>query len=104
VKRIVILRRADRDLIEHADYIAQFNLKAARRFQRAAEKAFQSLLAMPGMGGLWEADQAPLRDLRVWPIRGFEKYIIFYRSVDKGIEIVRVLHAAQDIEALFEQP
>jgi toxin ParE1/3/4 len=36
-------------------------------------------------------------------ILGFpvEDYVIFYRQVSTGIEVVRVLHGARDIEALF---
>jgi toxin ParE1/3/4 len=35
-------------------------------------------------------------------VRGFENYVIFYRTVEQGVEIVRVLHAARDIAAIFE--
>ena len=38
----------------------------------------------------------------MWPVRGFEKHVIFYRPVATGIDVVRVLHAARDIEAIFE--
>jgi hypothetical protein len=38
------------------------------------------------------------QDVRFWPIGGFRKYLIFYRSVgDEGIEIIRVLHGARDV-------
>jgi plasmid stabilization system protein ParE len=36
------------------------------------------------------------------PIRGFEKHVIFYRPIANGIEVVRVLHASRDLEAMFE--
>lgn len=39
----------------------------------------------------------------VWQVRGFENYVIFYRPIEHGIEIVRVLHAARDIAAVFEE-
>ena len=103
MNRIVILPLADRDITEHTDYIARSNRKAARRFQNAIKKAFKALLAMPGMGSLWDADQPPWKDLRAWTIRGFGNHIIFYRATDEGIEVVRVLHASRDIEALFEE-
>lgn len=36
-------------------------------------------------------------------IRSFPvgKYILFYRPIEGGIELVRVLHGARDIESLF---
>ena len=36
--------------------------------------------------------------LRSWSVGN---YVIFYRQVSTGIDIVRVLHGARDIEALF---
>ena len=40
-----------------------------------------------------------LEGLRSFPVNN---YVIFYRSVDNGIEVIRVLHGARDIESLFE--
>jgi toxin ParE1/3/4 len=39
-------------------------------------------------------------------LRGFpvQDYLIFYRQASQGIEVIRVLHAARDIEALFRDP
>jgi toxin ParE1/3/4 len=37
----------------------------------------------------------------MWPDRGFDKHLIFYRETDEGLEIVRILHTARDINALF---
>ena len=38
---------------------------------------------------------------RVWRVEGFERYLIFYRPVGSGIEVVRVLHAARDFPTIF---
>ena len=40
-----------------------------------------------------------LSDIAVY--LAFEKYLIFYRWTRSGVEIVRVLQAKRDIEALF---
>ena len=37
--------------------------------------------------------------LRMLRVRGFGKYLLFYRETPEGIELVRVLHAARDIGA-----
>ena len=31
-----------------------------------------------------------------------KNYLIFYRPIDQGIEIVRILHGLQDIETIFQ--
>jgi toxin ParE1/3/4 len=99
--RIVIRPRADFDLEEQAEYIARDSVAAARRFYEAATKAFKTLANMPEMGGSWGSRNPTVADLRVWPVRGFEKYLIFYRIIPEGIEIVRILHSARDIDDLF---
>ena len=40
--------------------------------------------------------------MRVWPVKGFDKYRIYYRPLGDRIEILRILHAARDIDAIFE--
>jgi plasmid stabilization system protein ParE len=37
------------------------------------------------------------------PVQGFPRYLIFYRSAEEGVEIVRVLHSSRDIGSLFEE-
>jgi toxin ParE1/3/4 len=43
-----------------------------------------------------------LADLRVWRIEGFEKHLIFYRQTPDGIDVVRILHGARDIDSVLE--
>jgi len=51
---------------------------------------------MPNMGTQRE-ELSP--GLRSFPLRN---YIIFYRPMEKGVEIARVLHGARDLPKLFE--
>ena len=95
--------QAAADLIDIASYIAEDNLDAAERFLDAAEEAFALLASMPSMGRAVNFQSPAAQGIRVWRVRGFERYLIFYRAVEHGIEIVRVLHAARDIERLFEE-
>jgi toxin ParE1/3/4 len=98
----VLAPAADRDLDEQFLYIAEHNRDAALRFFHAAEASFERLAAMPELGQRQTFGRKELADLRVWQVRGFEKYLVFYRPVEGGIEVVRVLHGARDIAAIFE--
>jgi toxin ParE1/3/4 len=98
----VIAPAADRDTDNHFRYIARHNYEAAVRFLRATEASYDRLVGMPELGERQEYRQQRLAGLRAWQVRGFENYLIFYRPIEHGIEIVRVLHAARDIAALFE--
>ncbi len=73
----------------------------AFRFLDAAEATFEQLAAMPAMGVMREYRDPALADVRMWPIAGFDHHLIFYRSAESGIEVIRVLHAKRDIDALF---
>jgi len=102
--RVLLSPRADRDIDEQFAYLAEEGrLDTAARFLEATESAFQTLLEMPELGAPRRFANPKLQGLRMWPIQGFEKHLIFYRPVTRGIEIVRVLHAARDIEPLLEQ-
>ncbi len=56
-----------------------------------------SAKAVPG--GLAKPRRAELAaDLRSFP---FGRYVIFYAPIEDGIDVVRVLHGARDIDAVF---
>jgi toxin ParE1/3/4 len=99
---IVITPEADRDLDEEFAYLARQNIRVAGRFLDVAHQSFSNLAQMPGMGSLAEFKHPRLSDVRMWPIPGFEKHLIFYRPTEAGIEVIRVLHAGRHIKAIFE--
>jgi toxin ParE1/3/4 len=100
--KIIIRPGAETDLDGIYAYLARNSQTVAERFLNAVQLAFENLVLMPELGGRSESRHQALADLRVWPIRGFRKYLIFYRIIPDGIEIRRVLHGARDIESLFE--
>lgn len=91
-----------RDLIEQATYIAEDNLDASDRFLMAAEDTFKFLGTMPAIGRLSGFTHARLADVRQYAIKGFKSFLIFYRVTDDGVDVLRVLHGARDLEALLE--
>ena len=56
----------------------------------------------PEMGSPREFENPRLTGLRMWPIKGFLRYLIFYRPFEDGIEIIRVLRGEQDITAILK--
>jgi toxin ParE1/3/4 len=91
------------DLLEIASFIAEDNLDAAERFLDAAEATFTHLASMPLIGRTVTFQHPQAQSMRVWRVQGFENYLIFYRAVERGIEVIRVLHAARDIEEIFAE-
>ena len=85
-------------------YIREGSSTAGHRFRKEAEATFQRLASMPYMGSLYEHEHPALAGLRFFPLPSrFKKYLVFDRPMDDGIEVVRVLHGARDIEAIVNE-
>jgi toxin ParE1/3/4 len=96
--RVLIRDQAFEDLASIAGYLAKSSLRASERFLAAADETFASLASSPKMGALCQFEHPFVADVRVWRIKGFEKYLVFYAPVAGGIRIYRVLHGSRDIE------
>jgi toxin ParE1/3/4 len=83
--------QAARDLDTIRRFIAQDNPNAALRLIDQLEASCQELAEFPHMG-VARPELAP--NLRMFP---FGNYLVFYEPVEFGIDLIRVLHASQDI-------
>ena len=102
MKRVVYRTPQTRiDLWHIARHIAQDNRTAAVRFLKAAEATFKQLAESPELGSLGEFQSPVLQGIRRWRVNRFTNYLIFYRERSNGIEVIRVLHGARDIDAIF---
>lgn len=68
----------------------------ADRFLERIERKLQALAETPRMGRRREELALSLRS---FPLGN---YAVFYRPTEQGIEVIRILHGARDIEAVFE--
>jgi len=93
MSKILITPAAEDDLIHLWVYIARDNPSAADRVYQAAQMSFENLVAMPGIGTLYQPKRTRLLGIRFFPINQFRNYVLYYRETAKGIEIIRVLHA-----------
>src|SRR5271166_183305 len=101
--RTILRPAAQRDLIRHFAYIGEnSSLAAARRFLAAARLTFAELAQMPSMGAPRKIGKFP--NLRMWRIRDFEKYLMFYETAGEEVEVLRIIHAAQDYNRLLNMP
>jgi toxin ParE1/3/4 len=76
-------------------YLAADSIEAADRIIEMLERQVMSLALMPAMG---RPEPELAANLRSFPVG---RFLIFYRPVKTGIELVRVLHSARDIGANF---
>jgi toxin ParE1/3/4 len=92
------------DLIEHSTNIAKDKIEPAIRFLDVAEDCFARLGSMPGMGTLVKSKKPHLKGIRSYPMpSGFRNYVIFYRPIENGIEVLTILHGARDLQRALER-
>jgi len=95
-----ILPEAKQDIVTYGDYLAERDLSVAYRFADAVDATIEMLCRSPELGERLRAD--PTGQIRYRTISGFRNYLIFYRRVEDILEIVRILHGAQNYEQFFE--
>ena len=97
IGRVVVRPRARLDLDEAAAYIQERSSpERAIRFLREAAATFALLAAMPGAGTRFAPQSPRYEGLRYLPVSRHRNHVVFYRPLDDGAEIVRVLHGARD--------
>lgn len=63
---------------------------------RKVNQKCQRLTKFPGLGRKRDELSAGVRSISV------DSYLIFYRSVEDGVEILRIVSGYRDLDALFE--
>lgn len=102
--RIVRRHAARQDLVEaYRHYAREAGQAVADRFLAQAEATFTRLASMPGIGAPFEHEHPALADARYFPLSRFKKYMVFYRTIAGGIEVLRVLHGARDIHPILAE-
>lgn len=80
------------DILDTWDHIAEDSIEQAGR---RVDKLDEIIATQPLMGRAREELAAGVRSFP------FGRYLIFYEPTEGGIDVVRVLHSARDIDAIF---
>ena len=91
-----VSKEAIEDLQNIWDFISADSEDAADRVLNELFETFQQLAEMPGMGHTRR--DLTRRDVRFWPVRS---YLIVYRDRPLPLQIVAVLHGAQDVPSII---
>ena len=97
MRTCLISSEASKDLDQIFDYFASNNVEAGENFVIAFEKKCEKLLQFPKMGKSYKDIEPSLRGVPL------DNYIILYRLMDNGVEIVRVVSGYRNLEYLFEE-
>ncbi|MDY7007703.1 MAG: type II toxin-antitoxin system RelE/ParE family toxin [Cyanobacteriota bacterium] len=97
MKICLISPEASQDLDEIFDYFSNHNVDAGETFVIAFENKCEKLLQFPKMGKSYQDIEPSLRGIPL------DNYIILYRLIDNGVEIVRVVSGYRNLEYIFEE-
>jgi toxin ParE1/3/4 len=87
---------ARRDVLDAFEYLEeQAGVETAVRFLDATRRTLDGLTRMPHKGHLCTFSRPELQDLRRWPVHDFENWLVFYRSTDDAIDVLRILHGGE---------
>ena len=96
MKRFVLTPQAKQDVNDICDYIANDSIDAADRVLEALDNAMRRLAKSPGIGH-WR-EELTGKQHRVFLVYS---YLIVYRHQTKPLQIIRVLHAARDLQSIL---
>lgn len=102
--RYLLRPKADRDLDDQADYLADVaSPEVGHRFLIAAHETFALLAREPGVGWRSTIKNPMLPQMRVFRVSGFEKMLVIYLPRTEGIEVLRVVHGSRNLQALLSR-
>ena len=99
--QLIINEDAHGDINDHLFYLVADSPESAKRFRDRLRDTLNILLYMPEIGRMREFRNPELQGLRYFPVKDFNKYLVFYVPVDDGIQVIRVLHSARDIDHML---
>lgn len=100
-KIIRLTEEAENDIFLCAQYIRNDKENVAERFLDSFSETTARLLDLPKMGRERKFAHIELVGLREFPLIGFENFLVFYRENKEGILVIRLLHKARNLQAIF---
>ena len=95
MNHFTIAPSASRDLDRIAEYFLERNVEAGEKLFREFNQKCLNLVRFPNLGRSYNHIRPNLPGI---PLDG---YIILYRVVNEGVDILRIANGRQDLEALF---
>jgi len=96
MRRLRIAAAARQDLADVVEYTAQhWGSAQARRYVLVLQSTFRTLLKHPGLGIARSDLSTRLRSI------GSGSHVVFYADAGEVVDVVRVLHAAADVDQAF---
>ena len=101
-RKILLLPLADEDIDNYFTYLEEnAGLDVAARFNESVILSLKLLRERPFVGSERPYLSPKLEGIRMWFVKDFENCLIFYRTSDSAIHIIRILHSSRDTESII---
>jgi len=100
--KLTIRPKAQFDIDDIIDYLLSERPANAEDFVSDLQRTFDSLVDNPKIGVKRTYRAPALNQMRMFPLKQFSAYLVFYIADDDTLDIVRVIHGSKDIVNLFE--
>lgn len=98
----IVTHKAALDLEEIAFYYRLLKPVLETRFIKDVNVAIDRIKIMPTIGSPLELDSEQSDPVRFCRLKSFPKYLLFYRTFEQHIEIVRVLHSSRAWQEMLD--
>lgn len=88
---------ARREIVQTTDYLRRSASPAkAENWGDRVIETLQFLARNPGLGEPLNDPRVRLKGVRIGPVTKFPHYLVIYRPIEGGIEVLHVIHGARD--------
>ncbi len=101
LNQIVYRQKALEDIAEIVQSLAIENPNVAKLFRKYLEETTTAIAQMPKIGSQRHFKHPDLANVRFVPMKHFKKHLIFYQVSDNKLHIIRIVHGARNLPALF---
>jgi toxin ParE1/3/4 len=100
---LFVQEAAEQDILHQVEWYAEQGVPdVALRFGAAAGASIAAVMAMPEIGAPKPTANPRLAGLRTWPVKGFDRFRIYYLVQPDLLIVVRILHDKRDTDTLLE--
>jgi toxin ParE1/3/4 len=101
VKAVIRPRAQDDILRQFRWYLVEPDAPdAAFRFVEAVEAP---VVRAPNMGAPRKLRSPALKGLRIWPVKDFNDFLIFYVVAGDTVRVIRILHGKRDVDRILKK-
>jgi toxin ParE1/3/4 len=94
--------RAHADVLDIFAYLAkETSISTADGFLTNLQATLDQLATFPNIGARRTYENQMIKNVRIFPVKKFRHYLVFFRSTAEDIEVIRVVHGSRDLPALF---